>query len=164
MKIVYTDDGTSEPALNADGSIQTGTLFANVAASGTSAAATLPAGKHYQFGLFTYDTSGNYSHTVFITIPVVTVTYAPDPINNPKTLVTFNVSIDPECLGTVTYAWNFDDGNTATVSSATITHTFNTGKTYSVQLTLTNDEGCTITQAVPIIVNDIPPSKPAGIH
>ena len=161
VKIVYTIDG-SDPALNDDGTVLNGTEFDKVTAPDTSTTKTLAPGVSYKFAFFTYDGSGNYSHTVFITIPVVTVNYTPNPIENPKTQVTFAVSIDPECLGTVNYAWNFDDGNTASVTSSTINHVFNTAKTYNVQLTLTGENGCTIIKTIPIQILDPPPLPPAN--
>ena len=164
VKIVYTD-GSTDPALNDDGSVQTGTQFANVAAPGTSATASLQSGVPYKFAFFTYDQNGNYSHTVMITIPVVTVTYSPNPVNNPKTEVTFNVDINPECLGAITYEWNFGDGSGAqTVSTSSVKHTFDASQTYNVTLTLTNEDACQITQTIPITVNDLPPSKPTNPH
>ena len=164
VKIVYTN-GSTDPALNADGSVQTGTQFADVAAPGTSASASLQSGVPYKFAFFTYDENGNYSHTVMITIPVVNVTYSPNPVNNPKTEVTFNVDINPECLGTITYEWNFSDGSDSqTVSTSSVTHTFDASQTYNVTLTLTNQDGCQITKTIPITVNDLPPSKPNNLH
>ena len=164
VKIVYTDDGT-EPALDMAGNIVTGQLFSNVAAPSTSASAVLSTDKNYNFSFFTYDTNGNFSHTFKITIPAVYVSYQPNPVNNPKTEVTFSVVIDPECLGTVTYEWDFDDGgDTQTATTGSIRHTFDSSRTYNVVVTLRNDSGCTITQTIPVTVNDLPPSKPSNPH
>ena len=162
VKIVYTDDGT-EPALDAAGNIVTGQLFSNAAAPSTSVSAVLPTDKNYNFSFFTYDNSGNYSHTFKITIPAVHVTYQPNPVNNPKTEVTFSVVIDPECLGTVTYEWDFDDGGDAqTVTTGSIGHAFDTSRTYNVVVTLRNESGCTIIQTIAVQVNDLLPSKPSN--
>lgn len=51
------------------------------------------------------------------------------------------------------YSWNFGDGNTATGSP--VTHTFQNGGTYDVELTIAT-EGCTETQTIPITVDPIP--------
>ena len=165
VKIVYTWDGVTEPAIDDDGAVADASkmkIFSEVAAPGTTTGGVLEPGT-YKFAFFTYDSAGNYSHTFRMTIPVVTVSHAPDPVNNPKTQVTFNVTINPECLGDVTYSWNFGDGSTATATTGTITHTFDTQKQYTVTLTLTNDT-CTIIREYTLTVNDLPPTTPTGIQ
>ena len=91
---------------------------------------------------------------------VVRVTHSPETIDNPLTVVTFAVTITPECQGTVTYNWNFGDGNTSTVTTSTVTHAFQTSGTYNVQLSLTNNDGCNLNQTIPITVNNRVPSRP----
>ena len=164
VKIVYTDDGT-EPALDTAGNIVTGQLFSNVTAPANATSAVLPPDKTYNFSFFTYDSSGNYSHTFKLTIPAVSVSYVPNPVSDPKTEVMFSLDINPECLEAVTYEWNFGDGSdTQTVSTKTVKHSFATSKTYNVTLTLTNQNGSQIIKTIPITVNDLPPSKPTNPH
>ncbi|MFI5150350.1 MAG: gliding motility-associated C-terminal domain-containing protein, partial [Bacteroidia bacterium] len=51
-----------------------------------------------------------------------------------------------------TWSWNFGDGSTATGAGAV--HTFGTGGTYTVVLTVTNATGCTDTYSMLITVSD----------
>lgn len=55
-----------------------------------------------------------------------------------------------------TYAWDFDDGNTA--SSASVSHTYAQAGSYFVSLTVTAPNGCTSTQEIvePIHINNPP--------
>lgn len=164
VKIVYTDDGT-EPALDAAGNIVTGQLFSNVWAPATSASSVMPTDKSYNFSFFTYNYSGNYSHTFKITIPAVIVNYVPNPVNDPKTEVAFTVNINPACLETVTYEWDFDDGgDVQTSTTGSISHVFNVSKTYNVVLTLSTNSGCKIIKTIPVQVNDLPPSPPTNLQ
>lgn len=49
--------------------------------------------------------------------------------------------IVPTCAMNQTYAWDFGDGNTATVSTNTITHTYSLAGTYIPTLTVTGSNG-----------------------
>jgi DNA-binding beta-propeller fold protein YncE len=56
--------------------------------------------------------------------------------------VHFNASSSSSPVGTIaTYAWNFGDGQTATTSSPTISHTYSAKGTFTVTLTVTNTAG-----------------------
>jgi len=60
-----------------------------------------------------------------------------------------SASSDPD--GTISsYAWNFGDGNTA--SGANVSHTFSAAGTYSVQLTVTDNDGASNTSSTDVTV------------
>ncbi|MBI1285978.1 MAG: PKD domain-containing protein [Flavobacteriales bacterium] len=56
--------------------------------------------------------------------------------------------------GTLTYAWDFGDGNTST--DANPSNTYATGGTYTVVLTTTNNNGCIDTHTADVTVNSLP--------
>ena len=72
--------------------------------------------------------------------PVANFTYLPEkPLFNQT--VTFDASPSTPNGGTfVNYEWDFDDGNTTTVSASTITHEYVTFGTYNVTLTVYDSE------------------------
>jgi PKD repeat protein len=56
--------------------------------------------------------------------------------------VTFDASASSSPIGSIaTYAWDFGDGQTATTTSPTISHTYSTSGTFTVTLTVTNTAG-----------------------
>jgi PKD repeat protein len=55
-----------------------------------------------------------------------------------------STSSDPEST-VASYHWNFGDSATADTSTPTTTHTYATGGSYTVTLTVTDDEGCSNT-------------------
>jgi hypothetical protein len=56
--------------------------------------------------------------------------------------VTFDASTSDSPVGTVVlYDWDFGDGQTQSTTSPTITHTYSTGGTHNVTLTVTNTAG-----------------------
>ena len=56
--------------------------------------------------------------------------------------VTLDASASSSPVGSIaTYAWDFGDGQTETTTSPTITHTYATGGTFAVTLTVTNTGG-----------------------
>ncbi|HEY3319305.1 MAG TPA: LamG-like jellyroll fold domain-containing protein [Planctomycetota bacterium] len=60
---------------------------------------------------------------------------------------------------TLTYAWTFGDGTTATGSAAS--HAFSPSGTYAVQLTITNSAGASVTQSLSLQVNPAGAAEPA---
>jgi probable HAF family extracellular repeat protein len=71
--------------------------------------------------------------------------------------IAFNgaASSDPE-NGTLTYAWNFGDG--ATASGATPTHTYSDNGTFNVTLTVTDPTGLTASASTAATINNVAPS------
>ncbi len=67
-------------------------------------------------------------------------------------------SSDPDGA-VVSWAWNFGDGGTAT--GATASHAYATGGTYTVSLTVTDDDGATSTVSHPVTVTAPPPANVA---
>ena len=124
----------------------------------------------------TYATAGTY--TVILTVTdddgatgttsqVVTVTAPPvnqEPVAaftaTPSALsvaLDGSASADPD--GTIaSYGWDFGDGSTGT--GATTSHTYATAGTYTVILTVTDDDGATGTTSAPVTVTD--PSDPTA--
>ena len=68
----------------------------------------------------------------------------------------FTGSNSTDDTAVVTYAWDFDDGNTS--SQADPVHTFTTAGDYTVQLTVTDGEGLTDTASITISVSE--PNQP----
>lgn len=72
--------------------------------------------------------------------PTAALTAAPAPLGSPSQF-SGSGSSDPD--GNVaSYAWDFGDGSTATTSSATTQHAYAQQGSYTVKLTVTDDEGC----------------------
>ena len=72
--------------------------------------------------------------------PVANFTYSPE-IAWVNETVTFNATQSHSTNGNITsYEWNFDDGNTTTVSVPTINHTYTKEGNYTVTLKVTDEE------------------------
>ena len=82
------------------------------------------------------------------------LSYAGD---NPKNF-SGSLSSDPDDGDTLSYAWSFDDGATAT--GATVTHAFGTTGAHTVTLTVTDPTGLTSQQSTTVWV--LPPPPWAG--
>lgn len=140
---------------------------------GDGASSTLVSPNH------TYDTVGTYLATLTVTDDIGAVRVASVTINvtgagsnqAPVAIVTSDWIVD-EALApllvefdgskstddsqVVSYSWDFGDGS-ATGTGDTIKHTFDAG-TYTITLTVTDDQGVTSTDSVSITVNsDTPP-------
>jgi hypothetical protein len=75
--------------------------------------------------------------------PVASFTYSPD-VPGPQDVIVFNASSSYSPSGwIVQYSWDFGDGNTATVTDPSITHAYYVDGDYTVQLTVTDNNGYT---------------------
>ncbi|HYN08484.1 MAG TPA: PKD domain-containing protein [Vicinamibacterales bacterium] len=108
-------------------------------------------------------------------------TGSPPPGNDPPTAAftysctelacTFDASDSSDDGSIVSYAWNFGDG--ATGSGAQPSHTYAAGGTYTVVLTVTDNDAATDTDTQNVTVSSVPPSgiqlgatgyKVRGVH
>ena len=76
--------------------------------------------------------------------PIAGFTYTPE---DPRVgeSVSFNASssYDPDGGGIENYEWNFGDGNITDTTDLVITHSYSSAGDYTVNLTVTDDEGAT---------------------
>jgi len=69
--------------------------------------------------------------------------------------IAFNGTASADSDGTIaSYAWNFGDGATATDSK--VTHAYTTAGTYTIQLTVTDDDGKTATTTLSVTIAEAP--------
>jgi len=98
------------------------------------------------------------------TAPVAAFTYSPpSPLIDQQVTFAADQSYDPAALGPksiVVYAWDFGDGETAV--GETVVHAFADAGTYTVALTVSDDDGAsdTATQSVTVLDIVIPPPPP----
>ncbi len=88
--------------------------------------------------------------------PVASFYYLPqNPIINQ--MVTFNASASYDPDGNITnYKWNFGDGNITNTTDQIITHTYVSTSNYTVNLTVTDDDGATNTDTTTLAVTEPP--------
>jgi uncharacterized repeat protein (TIGR02543 family) len=85
--------------------------------------------------------------------PVAAFTYSPE-IPTPEESIAFDASASYDPDGwIVTYAWDFGDGSRATLTDATITHSYPVDGSYTVELTVTDDAGMTAEASAVVQVN-----------
>jgi PKD repeat protein len=124
----------------------------NTSSSFTKPASELSVGTHtISFTVQDDDGAWSSADTGILTIeaanqpPVASFSYSPvNPgINEP---VTFNASFSLDQDGNITsYNWSFGDGNISNTSEVVITHSYSSVGNYTVNLTVTDDEGATNT-------------------
>ena len=111
-------------------------------------------------GLRVTDAAGNVdTDTAAVTVNNVapTITGVTTPTGNEGSPISFSATItDPGVLDTHTYAWLFGDGGTAT--GATASHTFADDGTFTVQVTVTDDDGGVTVWNGSVIVNNVAPT------
>lgn len=111
--------------------------------------------------------SGSTSTTITINnvAPTANVNASPGGDEAPAgTVVSFDGSgsSDPGLADTLTYRWNFGDGTPAANGPAAIDHTYNDSGSYTVSLTVTDNDGASNTTTVNVTINNVPPTANAG--
>ena len=126
----------------------------------------------------TYQTEGTFTVTLTVTntsghsasqTSTITVSSLPVPSNIQITpsaqavtlgeSIDFTVTADDESGGSLTYGWDFGDGNTG--SGTSVSHTYAASGTYDVTVTVTNSVGGSATESISINVSDVP--VPTGV-
>ncbi len=129
----------------------------------------------YYYSIFTYDTTGNYSHTAHASATPLPVggsnqspaisgfSAAPNPANNPHKKITFTVTANDSDGDPLSYKINFGDG-TSSSSGSTVTHAYNTKGTYNVTATVSDNHGHSVSKTLQVVVNDNKPVKVTGVQ
>jgi PKD repeat protein len=99
--------------------------------------------------------STNATKTVMNRQPVALFTETDETVNTDET-ISFNASDSYDPDGTiVSYSWNFGDGTT--VTGISVQHAYSQDGTYTVSLTVTDDDGATdTTNATKTVLNQVP--------
>lgn len=103
-----------------------------------------------------FSNEGCYSETQqevsLLPTPDVTFSWQGSCVNS--NVVFTNGTTLPTGTGSVTYAWNFGDGTTSTLE--TPVHQYTTSGTYTVALTVANQNGCADTYTATVDIYDLP--------
>jgi trimeric autotransporter adhesin len=123
----------------------------NTTGTGVNPSHTYAAGNTYLVTLTVTDNSGGtgaISHSVTVSNAPPTAAFSSSSSN---LVASFNAGASIDSDGTIaSYAWQFGDGSTGT--GVAPTHTYATGATYNVTLTVTDNQGATGTVTNPITV------------
>ncbi|GEM_PF-1945580 len=117
----------------------------------------------YNYSIFTYDTSGNYSQTVHVSarpLPAIELTATPTSADNPHTSVTFSIQTDCDD-DYFSYRIEFGDGASATGLSAT--HVYTQEGQYTAKAIVSDSQGHTAEKTIQIIINDNRPAVVKGL-
>jgi len=173
VMIRFRTDGTYPQDVNDGNAVPNGNngkITGSPGESGSYLHDNLDPTKRYYYSFFTYDTSGNYSHTVHIMVqplatnhaPVISsFTVSPTSINNPYETATFTASATDPDGDTLTYQINFGDGNSS--SGNNVTYTYTQAGQYTATLTVSDGNGGISTKQLTVNVSDLPPSAPTGV-
>ena len=165
VMIRFRTDGTTVP--NGNG----GKIAGSPGQTGSYVHDNLDPTIRYYYSFFTYDTSGNYSHTVHIMVQpfatnhaqvISSFTVSPTSISNPYETATFTASATDPDRDTLTYQINFGDGNSS--SGNNVTHAYTQAGLYTATLTVSDGNGGMSTKELTVNVSDLPPSAPRGIQ
>jgi PKD repeat protein len=99
--------------------------------------------------------------TVTVNNVAPTANAGPDQTVDEGETVNFSGSASDPGADTLTYEWDFDDGDTAS-GTLTPTHVYCDDGTYTVTLTVTDDDGGVGTDTMVVTVNNVPPVANAG--
>ena len=104
--------------------------------------------------------SDTLSVTVSNVAPSITELDGPIAINEGET-ATFSAAATDPGDDSLTYVWNFGDGS-ETVTGTSVEHLFADNGTYTVTLTVTDDDGASTSQTLDVIVSNVAPTVDAG--
>jgi len=91
--------------------------------------------------------------------PTANGTATPNPaIQNNEVTFDASTSTDAETPDSLTYAWDFDNDGIPDATGVTATHVFDTPGTKTVKLTVTDPEGATGTQDIPVTIVSATPT------
>lgn len=157
LAVVFSSDGTNDP----DGSIATYSwdFGDGSSAGGASPTHTFTQGGSYTVTLMVTDNQGAASSVTTTVVvappngaPTAAISVDPTTGTAPEQF-TFDGSGSSDGDGTVVaYEWDFGDG--ASSSSPTPTHAYTAGGSYSVELTVTDNQGATGTSSLLVAVAD----------
>ncbi len=117
-------------------------------------------GTEYTISTHTVDTSGNVNQTwvndtarTSAVKPVANFTYAPKNLIVNQNVEFTSFSYDPDG-SIVSYEWEFGDGNVTGTTKTSIKHTYSSGGSYNVSLTVVDNEGITNSFSKTVFVHE----------
>jgi len=101
-----------------------------------------------------------YVTIIVLAPPIANFSYTPGhPLIDETIIFNASASYDPDGI-IETHTWNFGDGNITTVADPIIIHIYTAPDTYTVNLTVTDNDGLThsITKSITVIADSTPPT------